>query len=394
MLNLEKAFAILDENSIRFKPTCETITTNDGLGRILAEDQYSLLDLPSFNKAAMDGYAILANDTSEEFQVIETVMAGECPRLLLQIGTATKVMTGAPVPLNTAQVVPHELTREENGCLIINKKPETSHICWRGEDSRRGTLVIRAPIYLGSLEIATLIASGITTVNVFKRLRVIIISTGNEIVNQVHEITFGKIMNSNGPMLYNLCQQYNLEIVENLLLKDDYQLTLKVLHQALNQTDIVIFSGGVSAGDFDFVGSVLNNKELKLHFNSVALKPGKPITFATTNDKLIFGLPGNPVSVYLTFHLFILRALKKILGFTEKTSAFPLSSQLTRRNTERTEYLPAKLQDGVIIPIKIHGSADLHGLLAADGFFAIPRGVSAIDVGTMVEFIPIRKLQC
>lgn len=394
MLSLEKAFAILDENSAKLKPTCESLSTNEALNRVLAEEQYSLLDLPSFNKSAMDGYAILASDTSEKYQIIETVMAGECPHLLLQTGTATKVMTGAPVPLNAERVVPHELTHEENGWLTITKMLEISNICWRGEDSRRGTLVLKAPIYLGPLEIATLIASGITTVNVFKRLRAIIISTGNELINQAHDITFGKIMNSNGPMLYNLCKEYNFEIVGNLLLKDDYQLTLEALHQALNQADIVIFSGGVSAGDFDFVGSVLNNKNLKLHFNRVAIKPGKPLTFATTPNKLIFGLPGNPVSVYLTFHLFVLRAIKKIFGFTEKSLTFPLKVQLVRHHNERTEYLPAKLQDGVIIPIKIHGSADLPGLLAADGFFAIPNGVSTMEAGTMVEFIPIRKEPC
>jgi len=308
----------------------------------------------------------------------------------LQVGTATKVMTGAPVPLNATKVVPHELTIENDGMITVTQMPAISNICLCGEDKRCGELILKAPVYLGPLEIANLVASGLTEIKVFKKLKVVIISTGNEIVDQFHEINLGKIMNSNGPMLYNLCQQYGLEVMDDLLLKDDYQLTFEHLRRALMKADIVIFSGGVSVGDFDFVSRVLNTKDLKLHFNQVAIKPGKPITFATMNNKMIFGLPGNPISLYLTFHLFVLRAIKKILGFIEKKYLYPLQDQFHRKNNERTEYIPGKLQDGIIIPIAIHGSAHLQALLSADGFFMVPTGVMTIPAGQKTEFIPLR----
>lgn len=390
MIPLKEAFEIVDRVVQCGNFLTETIETRKALGRVIAKDQFSLLDLPPFNKSAMDGYAVLENDDSAVFQLLEVVPAGGVPTKTLSSGTTIKVMTGASVPEETAKVVPVEYAVEKNYTVQFQSFSQASNICQKGEDVKCGDLILKAKTKLSALEIANLIACGITQVEVMRRPKIAIISTGDELVDSVENISAGKIMNSNGPMLETLCYQQGFEVTANISVEDNRARTIEVLKESLSLADIVLFSGGVSAGDFDFVSDALKEIELKTHFSRVAVKPGKPISFASKPNKYVFGLPGNPVSVYLMFHLFVQRAVDLMLEKKTqiKTAFLPLTKSFERKRTDRIEYVPCEFQkDGTLLPISYHGSAHLLALLKSDGFFIVPNDTKMFNAGDSVEFI-------
>jgi molybdopterin molybdotransferase len=390
---LAEALSIVEQKLADITLPIETIPVRQAYGRIIVEDQKACFDLPVFNKSAMDGYAVLAGDHRQKYRLIEIVPAGKTPTQKLEPGTAIKVMTGAPVPEGTGQVIMVEQTREADGKVSIISHSEETHICRKGEDINRGDLALKAPAVLGPLEIASLISVGITEIKVAKTVRIAILSTGNEIVDSPENIIPGKIMNSNGPMLEALCQRYSLEVTINTIVKDDRDATVSAIRTALDNSDIVVLSGGVSVGDYDYVAEAISLAGLNVHFNRVAVKPGKPMTFASAGKKAIFGLPGNPVAVFLMFHLFVLYAARLIAGVKNRARYFslPLASDFHRRKAERMAFLPCQLKpDASLIPVEYHGTAHLLALMDCDGFFTVPIGETDIYAGQEVSFLSIK----
>ena len=393
MISFDSALEILSSNIPVFNFPEETLEVNNAFGRVIAKDQISLLDLPSFDKAMMDGYAILGGDERAEYQLLEVVAAGQIAKENLVSGTAIKIMTGAKIPSGTEKIIPIENTEEISGRVKILSSHKSNNIARRGEDVRVGNIILKKGRRLNAEGIANLVASGITKIKVFKKPKIIIISTGDELVSNFADLKDGKIMDSNYPMLVALCKQYGLEVEKNILVKDDSTILTKILREKTNTADLIILSAGVSAGDFDFVAKALSDADFKIHFNRVAIKPGKPTTFATKNNQLVFALPGNPVAVFLTFHLFILHALNKFfksVAFTPKQFSMPLGCDFKRKSTDRMEYVPCTIQEnGTLLPVKFHGSAHLAALLACDGFFVINKSVEEIKCGEQVKFIRI-----
>jgi len=252
----------------------EVVPVGEALGRTLLEDPISRLDLPPFDKSAMDGFAIPPGGDGDEYRILETVAAGQTPSRPLEPGTATKVMTGAPVPENTARVVMVEQTRQSGQTVRVLSPDGPANICRQGEDVRRGDVVLHSPAVLGAAEIANLISCGISRVAVARRVRLAIVSTGEEIVDSVDQIRPGKIINANGPLLRCLCRQHGLEVALEAAVPDDPPAVLSALKTALERADIVVFSGGVSMGDFDCVGRAFLQAGLTVHFSRVAVKPG------------------------------------------------------------------------------------------------------------------------
>jgi molybdopterin molybdotransferase len=360
---------------------------------VLAADQRSCLDLPPFDKAAMDGYAVLGGDHRASYRVLETVAAGTVPAQKLEPGAAVKVMTGAPVPAGAGEVIPVEHVRLRGDAIEVLQRGRDPNICPQGEDVRRGDVVLRAGTRVGPLDVANLIGCGMTQVEVFRAPRLAIISTGDEITDDPARLGPGKIMNTNGPMLAGLARQFRLEVVGEHALSDDRAAIAAGLRAALDQAQIVVLSGGVSVGDFDFVTAALSDAELRVHFTAVAVKPGRPTTYASAPGKAVFGLPGNPVSVFLMFHLFVLQAVAQLTRAPVPMRQFPmpLGSAFARRRAERLEYVPCRIdQRGTLQPVEFHGSAHLTGLTAADGFFLVPIGVQSAPAGQPVEFMPVK----
>ena len=392
MVPFDEAMAIVRQAVGEMTVGTETLPVAQGVGRITAEDQAARLDMPPFNKSAMDGYAIPDDCESDSYRLIGPVVkAGSVPAAPLAPGQAVKVMTGAPVPDGAMKVIRVEDTREEDRVVAILKSGKGNNICYHGEDVRTGDVILPAGVRLGPIEIANLIACGITEVSVAGRVRLAVISTGDELVDSPERIVPGKIMNSNGPMLAALGAKFNFDVVSVDTAPDNLPDSVALVRDALAGADIVVLSGGVSVGDYDFVGAAMAELGLNVHFTSVAVKPGRPLTFASAPGKAVFGLPGNPVSVYLMFHVFVLHAAELIGGMDRtRRIAIALGRDHTRGKTERVEYVPCRLTDaGTVEPVTYHGSAHLLAMTRADGFFVMPRGVKAFDAGQVVTFVPI-----
>ena len=269
MISLTDALDIVREKLSGICLPTEIIPVRQALGRIIVEDQIARIDVPPFNKSAMDGYAIGGENELEEYTVIETVQAGSFPKKQLIKGSATKIMTGAPVPDGTAKVIMIEQTQFVNGKVRILSHTKEINICPKGQDVSVRDIVLRAPVTLGVLEIANLISVGIPEVKVTRPVRVTILATGNEIADSPEELQPGKIMNTNSPMLECLCKKYSLKTVLSRIIPDDRDATVSALREATTTSDIIILSGGVSAGDYDYVADAINIVGLNLHFNRI-----------------------------------------------------------------------------------------------------------------------------
>jgi molybdopterin molybdotransferase len=389
MIPLEEAQAIVDATVPCLDLERQRIPVCEALGRIAAADVRSRLDLPPFDKSAMDGYALPEGEPCPRYRVLETVAAGSVPGQPLQPGTAVKVMTGAPVPAGTGRVARLEWTRCDGPWIEVVREDRDANICLRGEDLRQGDVVLQGGTRIGPIEIANLSGAGTVEIDVFRALRIAVFSTGEEVADDPSKLRAGKIMDSNGPLLSALARQWGMEVTRRGLLRDNRQATARAVIAALDEADMVVLSGGVSAGDFDFVGAALVDAGLTVRFDSVASKPGKPTTFASAGCKAAFGLPGNPVTVCLTFHLFVLRAAARLLGtlWPVRELQLPLATDFRRRKAERREYIPCRLDDqGRLRPVEYHGSAHLGALLHADGFLTIPLGCQELPAGHLVSF--------
>jgi molybdopterin molybdotransferase len=389
MITLDDAYNAIDTITKQIKLSTEKIAVPDALHRVLASEVKSKLELPPFNKAAMDGFAIMQNDRKPSYKVNEIIAAGQMPTKELSPGYSTQVMTGAPVPKGTWQVIPVEFTERADDQVRILQYPQAQHICQQGEDVKSGVVIANQGEVLTPAVIANLISCGITEIKVYAKPQIAILSTGDEIVESIAAIKPGKIMDSNRPMLEALCKKNNYTINYSNKVSDDLAATKSILTEALDKADIIILSGGVSMGEFDYVGQAIHELGFTIHFDRVAIKPGKPTTFASKGNKLIFALPGNPVAVYLTFQLFVRRAValmqNKNIIFPHN---LPLACDYTRKKTDRMAFVPYELtQHGKIKPIDYHGSAHLLALANADGFFMVDKDVRQIEQDDVVNCV-------
>ena len=391
----DDALAIVERAVSEMTVSRQKIAVRDAVGQTLAEDQLSRLQLPPFDKSAMDGYAVLEGDTRHKYDVPqETILAGSDRYSLLRPGTAVKIMTGAPVPDGAGRVIPVENVRAAADTIEITRPSSARHICLQGEDVRVGDVVVPAGASLGALEIANLIGCGITEVDVYRPIRMAVLSTGDEIVDDPAKLARGKIMNSNGPLLAMLAERFFMDVVLEESIPDSLEATVATISAAVERADIVVLSGGVSVGDYDFVGTALSDAGLDVHFSSVGIKPGRPLTFATGSDVAVFGLPGNPVSVHVMFHVFVLHAAATMSGgrWPLREIELTLGADFSRRKADRVEYVPARLAaDGTLRPVEFHGSAHLTALTESDGFFIVPMGESRLAAGEGVVFLSLLK---
>ena len=384
-----------DERKADMLPPAEAV------GRVLLAEQRSRLDLPPFDKSAMDGYAIRAGDQRREYRLLAAVAAGQAPAEPLVPGSAVKVMTGAPVPQGSGLVIKREHAEELGSAVRVLRHGDEPNICRRGEDMRAGDVILPAGRVLTAADAANLVSCGIVEVSVAEPVRLAIISTGDEIVDDPARIVPGKIMNSNGPMLAALAVQWGMDAVRVLHVPDDLAATVAALQESLAAADIVVVCGGVSVGDFDYVLAAMDEAGLTVQFNSVAIKPGRPTVLATPRPgqgnraRAVFGLPGNPLSVFVTFHVFVLRAAAVLRGspWPLRQIRLPLGQPLSRRKADRLEFIPAALgNDGLVSRVECHGAAHLLALAGADGLLQVPIGVRELSAGETVLFTPLRSL--
>ena len=395
MITVENALDVLHAKLARIQMPCVALPVQDAEGHVLREAVRSKVSLPPFNKSAMDGYAVCEGDIRACYRVLEVVSAGEVPRAELIPGTAVKVMTGAPVPQGAGKVIMVEHTREENGEVEVFERSAATNICAKGEDVSEGERILESGRRLHCVDVANLLACGIERVQVSSPITACIFSTGNEVVTTWDEMKPGKIFDTNTPMLSSLCRSNGVRVLRNAVLPDDREVMAKAMQEAEQACDLILISGGVSAGDFDYVAEALEDCGFTIHFSRVAIKPGKPTTFATRGETVACGLPGNPVSVHLTFHVFVRRAIALMRGETSREPVLRLTlrSGLKRKKDERVEFRPCRIgTDMQVEPVDYHGSAHFLALRNAQGYFMIPQGVKEIPAGGSVRFLSIPEM--
>jgi molybdopterin molybdotransferase len=300
-----------------------TLNWREAQGMTLAEDVHAREPYPPFTNSAMDGYAVRAEDTfaaSPDLPVAllvqEEIFAGKAvPRKALHPGYATQIMTGAPVPEGADAVVMVERTRrKDDRVLIFQSARAGENIREKGEELTQGELILFAGEPLGSVELGILAQQGILQVKAIPRPTVAILSTGDEIVEPEEATTGGQIRNTNQYTLGAELKRFGCTTVPLGIAGDDRNQLRKKIEEGLNAADVLLTSGGVSAGEKDYLPSLLTEMGMKTIFHKVSIKPGKPLLFGKIQNKIIFGLPGNVVSVLASFHLFVKPALRRMAG--------------------------------------------------------------------------------
>lgn len=373
----------------------------ESLGCVLAADIQSDVDSPPHDKALMDGYAVVATDIEPgvELSIREEVTAGDVPTKRVAPGTATRIMTGAPIPDGADAVVMVERTELIGGdesVVRINSDNVKSgqNIMPRGQSIRSGDVVLRTGRTIRPIEMGVLAECGATEISVYPRPSVAILSTGNELVAPDTRPKAGQIRNSNGPMLEALAQRAGGTAV-NLGVGRDERDDLEQLVRSGLREDVLVLSGGVSAGVLDLVPEVLAANGVEQVFHKVHLKPGKPVWFGIKSDakgdKLVFGLPGNPVSSLVCFELFVRPALGSLAGQDFSSIERRTAHLATRhsRYSDRPTYFPARLFECAgqlqVEPLAWKGSADLRTLADANCLALFPPSDSAFAEGDAIE---------
>jgi molybdopterin molybdotransferase len=387
MIQLDKAFETVMHSA--FMTGSEEIPFTDSLNRILAEDISSDMDMPPFNKSMVDGFACRKEDINHELELIETIPAGSFPSKNISVDKCSKIMTGAPVPKGADYVFMVEDSKVlESGRIKCNKVASGDNISKKGEDVREGTVVLREGKQLRPQDIAVMASFGKTSVAVKIKPRVAVISSGSELVEPDEKPGKAQIRNTNA---YQLIAQINRAGGNGVyygIVSDDEAKSLTVISEAISECDLVLITGGVSMGDFDFIPSVLEKAGVKILFSKVAVQPGKPMVFGTHSKALVFGLPGNPVSSFMQFELLVRPLISKMMGFQWQPIdvIFPLKERYSRRSSDRMALVPVVITDeGYVVPVEYHGSAHITALPGADGIIAVPVGKQTIEKGEQVS---------
>ncbi len=372
------------------------VPLEEAVDRVLAENVVSDRDLPPFDKSAMDGYAVRSEDVATlpvELEVIESIPAGKSPERVVGPGQASQIMTGAPVPEGADTIAIVERTEpgdSEGSIRILEAPPAGSNICRQGEDIASGTLSLEAGIRIRPAEVAVLATLGRDRVVVHRRPSVAVLTTGDEIVDVGDQPEGAQIRDSNSHAVASRLRRLGI-VVTRLGIAPDQPEDLKRAIEAGLQHDLLIMSGGVSAGILDLVPSMLEVCGVELLFQKVKLKPGKPTVFGRHSKGFVFGLPGNPVSVLVTLELFVIPAVKAMMGHRAPlpTDLPAILAEDVRHRADRPFYRPIRLAtDGdrlVAQPVLFQGSGDLIGLTRADALACLPEDVPELAAGTPVR---------
>ncbi len=395
MIDYEDALRLTLENVTTCGPV--QVPTAAARGLVLAEDVVARIARPPFNKAAMDGYAVRSEDVGElpaELEVIGEVFAGQPPELTLGPGQAAVITTGAPVPEGADMVVMVEDTERTDGGKVRVLEPSRMNICAAGEDVRAGDTVLRAGQGLTPLRIGAAAAAGYGELSAYRRPTGALLCTGNEVVEPGQAVPEGKIFSSNGPMLSSLMAPVCRDLTYLGIVGDEEEELAAGLRKGL-ESDVLVISGGVSMGQYDLVPAALQRVGVKRIFHKVAIKPGKPVFFGIAGRTLVFGMPGNPQSCFVIFHMLVAPAMAAMSGATDLPPRFEegVAAEGFKNNPARMNVMPCTVErrDGVsaLRRCQYHGAADIVGASAADAYLVVARGIEQVREGERLRFFRI-----
>jgi molybdopterin molybdotransferase len=384
MMDLDEALAIVARTPRSLSE--EVVPLAEALGRVLAREVASPIDSPPFDKSAMDGFAVVGDDDSTEFRIVETVTAGVAPERPLKRGECARIMTGAMLPPGAGRVIRKEYVEERDGAIRPLRSEPGSNVVRKAANLAAGDPLL-GPRVLAPQDVGILAASGLVEVPVAVPPETVILCTGPEIRPPGERLGPGEIYDSNGPQLAAQLAAMRCPCRRAGTVADERGALSRAISAALDQCGLLLLTGGVSEGDFDFVPECLIGLGAEILFHGVAVKPGKPTLFARRGDAWVFGLPGNPVSTFVIFEVFVRPFLYRRMGLDWSPRAVrgTLGAAVRRRSTERTEFLPVAVRRGVVTPVSFHGSAHLNALGGADGLIRVEKGVAEVARGTEID---------
>lgn len=374
------------------KAQIETINICDSNGRVLAKDILALRNQPPFHRVMMDGIAIDSSAKTNSFQIQGTQAAGDKQLTLKDSSDCIEVMTGAALPIGCDCVIQYEKVQINSNTAIINSQDISSmgNIHEHASDYKEGEVLIKAGTKINSPICAVIASQGKSKVCVYKLPKVVIISTGSELVELDNKIEPYQIYMSNSYSIESELKNYGLKDIERLHIPDDQEQTQKQIEKALKDFDILIMTGGVSKGKFDYIPGILDNLGVIKHFHKVKQKPGKPMWYGSINDKQVFALPGNPVSCLVCLRRYVIPALNT----SQQLEALPVYGELTESIKFKPDlalFASVKAQSSpcgklTFIPISTNSSGDFYAAGQSTGFIELPSDQEIFNPGEIFPY--------
>jgi molybdopterin molybdotransferase len=373
----------------------EAVALDDAAGRVLAETARSVVDLPPFPSSAMDGFALRAEDTPGELPVVFRIAAGLPASRSLGPGEAMGVATGGVVPEGADAVIPLEyVVDRDNEIQVESSVAVGDNVRAAGGDLHAGDPVVEAGVRLGPAQLGALAAAGVAEVSCARRPRAAVLATGTELRAPGEELGLGEIYEANGLILAAQLADAGAEVERLAAVADDEEAHREALRRGI-EADLLVTSGGVSVGPHDLVRRIEAELGVEEVFWRVAVKPGKPVSFGVRERTLVFGLPGNPVSALVGFHLFVLPAVLALQGARDPLPRFVpgVLGRAVRRNPERDELLRSRTEarDGAMVvePVSGQESHMIARAATADSLVLIPRGEGELELGAPVRYLEL-----
>lgn len=391
LATLSEAFEIIE--NILFDIEEEIISIKNSNGRILSEDIISKINVPDFRKSAMDGFAIIAEDSygasntnPQKLKIIESITAGIVPKKIIKSGECIEITTGAPLPKNATAVIMVEFTEKNSNDEIIYYKTcaPNENVIQVGSDIKKDTLLFKKGTKLNPRFLGVIAAIGKNKIPVKKKPKIAYFSTGNEIINLDDELIDGKVYDINTRTIVDSLKEHPCSVKNLGVVKDNLELIKKTINDNINDVDVLLLSGGSSLGGEDFmVEAVKDLGEVLVH--GIAAKPGKPVLIGKVNDKLILGLPGYPTSALSNTYSLVIPALYHLLG--SKFSPVKIKAKLSRKIAStigRYEFLPVKIKMNYAVPV-MKGSSSITTMAEADGYVCIDENTEVVNKNDLVE---------
>lgn len=389
MIQVEEALSIIAGNSTNMP--VQKIKVSKALGYVLAETVYSPIAMPPFRQSVMDGYAFIHSE-KHQYDIIGVSQAGDYSKIKLKENETIRIFKGAFVPHNADTVVIQEHVMATDNSILITRMPEQyENIRNKGEQIAEEEIVFNANTLITPAAIGFLSCLGISEIEVYKKPKVAILVTGNEWIKPGKKLPKGKIYESNSVMLQAALQAIGIQKTKVYKVKNNLKATKNTLKAILKKYDIVLISGGIPVGDYDFVKEALLDNGVEELFYKINQKPGKPMFFGSKNETLVFALPGNPISSLTNFYIYVYPAIKNRMGFSDihlKKIIRKLNHNITN-TTGKTLFLKA-LYDGTHVTVlDAQGSAMLNTFAIANSLLIVPNDTEILKKGQLITLLQI-----
>lgn len=391
MISVKEARRILEEHAPKGRTFNLPLAETRGL--ILAEDAFATVHVPPFDNSAMDGYAVCNSTETMQWSLAGELPAGTSSSKKMKPGEAIRIFTGSPIPEGADTVIPQELVTVKNGQISCPAGliPKGANIRSKGSQMLKGQLIVPAGTTISPGTIGLLASSGICKAQVFTPPLAGIIVTGNELREIGQTLKPGQIFNSNAPMLEACLRNLGLHVVQSARVGDHYKETVRLISDFIDHNDVVIISGGISVGDYDYVKKALDSLGAETLMYKLKQRPGKPFYAGKCRNKMVFALPGNPASVLSCFNHYVKPVLKKVMGHQNvwEPEFWGRLSEDVEKKPGLTFFLKGSYQKGEVKVLKGQQSFNLIAFAEANCFFELPEEAEIVKVGTLVPIYPL-----